>query len=121
MFLNHQTYEDLKNLIGEESTVTLANRYGGTALYLPKLDGSSYQSRGPQCLYNGLKDRTVRSLICSMRREGISGTTIIEDIKKRWPDDKDKWVTNGSLYRFFAAVRRGRMREFGIDEAFREI
>ncbi len=36
MFLGHQIYEDLKNLIGAEATRTLAERFNRFHLYLPK-------------------------------------------------------------------------------------
>ena len=35
MFLGHQIYEELKNLIGEEATRKIANRFNGGRLYFP--------------------------------------------------------------------------------------
>jgi len=35
MFLGHQIYEELKNLIGEEATRKIANRYSRERLYFP--------------------------------------------------------------------------------------
>lgn len=37
MVLNHQIYEDLKNVIGPVATVKLAERFNGQSLYLPRL------------------------------------------------------------------------------------
>lgn len=36
MFLGHPIYEELKNLIGEEATRKIAERYGRGRLYLPR-------------------------------------------------------------------------------------
>lgn len=117
MFLNHQTYEDLKKLIGAEAAIALANRYGGIALYFPvvKKDGQ-VRICSPR---NGLKNPAVRKTICSLRREGSTGEKILKAITETFPDCER--ITRSALYRFFDSVRKGRMREFGIDENFREI
>ena len=116
MFLNHQTYEDLKNLVGPEATTALANRYGGETFYFPALQKEGH-ARGPR-LENGLRFPEVRSLICRLRREGATQTAIRAALKKQWPDQPEKWVGSSSLSRFFISIRKGRMREFGIDDTF---
>jgi len=35
-FLGHQIYEELKNLIGEEATKKIANRFNGGSFYFPR-------------------------------------------------------------------------------------
>jgi hypothetical protein len=119
MFLNHQTYEDLNQLVGPEATLKIAKRYGSMALYFPKLkDGGN--ARGPR-LVNGLRFPEVRSFICQMRRHGATGIEIQASIQAEWPQNPEKWISKSALSRFFISVRNGRMREFGIDDMFREI
>lgn len=119
MFLNHQRYEEMKNLVGEEATMLLAQRYGGQYIYFPKLEKDGF-TKGPR-LDNGLQCREVRSLICRLRRDGQSGTSIVAAIEAAWPEDRSKWVSKSALSRFMIRVRKGYMREFGIDDMFREI
>lgn len=119
IFLNHQTYEDLKNLIGPEATTTLANRYNGQTLYFPALTKEG-RANSP-VLANGLSSREVRSFICGLRRDGATAVKIGQAIKEEWPEDQTKWVSKSALGRFMVRVREGRMREFGIDDMFREI
>lgn len=117
MFLDHQTYEDLKALIGAEATVALAQRYGGMAIYFPaiKKDGPA-RICSPR---NGLKNPDVRKAICALRREGSTGQEILKVITETFPGCER--ITRSALYRFFDSVRKGRMRVFGIDDTFREI
>lgn len=118
MFLNHRTYEDIKELIGPDATLALANHYNGQTLYFPAIQKEG-RAKGPN-LMNGLRHAEVRSLICSMRRGGATAEAIVVAIKTAYPDEPEKWVTKSSMSRFFISVRSGRMREFGISDTFRE-
>lgn len=118
-FLNHKTYEEMKIMIGAEATLALAERFGGSVIYFPKIEQDGH-ARGPQ-LANGLRQPEVRSLICRMRRDGATGIEIVAAIKTNWPTDTDKWVSKSALSRFLVRVRKGHMKEFGIDDMFREM
>lgn len=50
MFLGHQIYEELKNLIGEEATRKIANRFSRESLYFPR-PKETPQCSCPDCLF----------------------------------------------------------------------
>jgi len=121
MFLNHEFYEELKSLIGENATKKLALQYGGNVIYFPKLNNEGLVKKHNDHIYRGLEFPEVRKLALSMRRDGRTGHAIIATIKKQWPNEPEKLISKSALYRFFITVGKGKLAHLGIDSNFREI
>ena len=54
LFLGHQAYEDLKNIIGPVATVLLAKSKGGAPLYLPKVQPAADETEYTIKLQDGI-------------------------------------------------------------------
>jgi Mor family transcriptional regulator len=86
-------YEDLVRVIGLDATIRLCNEYGGTPLYVPKVDGLEAANRRAAILaeYNGfnirklaikhkLTIRAVEMMVQGKRPPEINGQLTLQDI-----------------------------------------
>ena len=86
-------YEDLVRVIGLDATIRLCNEYGGTPLYVPKVDGLVSAERRKAILteYNGynikklaikhrLTVRAVQLMVQGKRPPELTGQLTLQDI-----------------------------------------
>jgi len=86
-------YEDLVRVIGLDATIRLCNEYGGTPLYVPKVDGLVSAKRREAILseYNGynvrklahkhkLSVRAVQLMVQGKRPPELNGQLSLQDI-----------------------------------------
>ena len=86
-------YEDLVRVIGLDATIRLCNEYGGTPLYVPKVDGLVSAKRRDTILreYNGynirklaikhkLTVRAVQLMVQGKRPPELDGQVSLQDI-----------------------------------------
>ncbi len=65
--------------------------------------------------HGGLKHHEIRVFIITRRRQTATYKQIAQEIKEQYPDKPEKHVSKSSIARFWNRVRRGRLKEFGID------
>lgn len=104
------------NEINKDMVVNLAETGNPYAVGLCRtLLNIKVQTRGPQCLHRGLRNKEIRAIVLELRKDGAAGREVLQTIKDKWPDDPTMWVSKSALYRFLESARKGKLKDFGIN------